>query len=383
MTNPDADGGGTGAAGRRRRFTVDALFADHRPQATGVADLPTAKEILLDRIEPDPDQPRRTFDPEKLDELAASIRIEGILQPIVVRYDAPRDTYVVVHGERRWRAARLAGLDRLPAIVREVPVGRRLIQQLMENIVRDDLNAVDRAGALRALKTQLNDAPWEDVAEAVGIRRSRLFQLLGTEKLPESIQDDIRSGRLSEKQSRALQGLAPAAREALRSVIMADGLPAAEAMRLGRELRAIGPSADVDAASAVIDRFRHQAPRVATPPVGTEPPLAPGSNDVRSRCKTSGRVGVGGGGVEPIVSLLREIRAAATDAPTASDALRRAADAAGAPAFAPDQIAAGVEALAWSLARLPAAAIGPEHPAFSALVALRDALDSLLPDSGP
>ena len=68
--------------------------------------------------------------------------------------------------------------------MREVPQDRRLVQQLMENIVRDDLNAVDRAAALRTLKTQLGDAPWEAVAEMVGIRRSRLFQLIGTEKLP-------------------------------------------------------------------------------------------------------------------------------------------------------------------------------------------------------
>ncbi|HEX5498132.1 MAG TPA: ParB/RepB/Spo0J family partition protein, partial [Thermomicrobiales bacterium] len=187
---------------RRKRFTVDALFADHRPQAVGVADLANAKEIRLDRIEPDPDQPRRTFDDEKLAELSASIRREGVLQPIAVRYDAGRDAYVVLHGERRWRAARDAGLEAIPALVRDVPAERRLLQQLMENIVRDDLNAVDRAAALRALKAQLGDATWETVAEAVGIRRSRLFQLLGTEKLPEPARDDIRAGRLSEKQSR-------------------------------------------------------------------------------------------------------------------------------------------------------------------------------------
>src|SRR5690606_32780504 len=110
----------------------------------------------------------------------ASIEREGVLQPIAVRYDAERDIYVVIHGERRWRAANLAGLKVIPAVVRDVPVERRLVQQLMENIVRDDLNAVDRAAALRALKSQLGDAPWEAVAEAVGIRRSRLFQLLGT-----------------------------------------------------------------------------------------------------------------------------------------------------------------------------------------------------------
>ncbi|MGH2559934.1 MAG: ParB/RepB/Spo0J family partition protein, partial [Thermomicrobiales bacterium] len=215
--SPAGAGASTAApANRKRRFTVDALFTDHRPQAVGVTDLATAKEIRLDRIEPDPDQPRRTFDEAKLGELVASIRIEGVLQPIVVRYDEKRDIYVVVHGERRWRASREVGLETIPAIVRDVPVERRLIQQLMENVVRDDLNAVDRAAALRALKGQLGDAPWDQVAEAVGIRRSRLFQLLGTEKLPDWIQEDIRAGRLSEKQSRALQRLPPGCQTALR-----------------------------------------------------------------------------------------------------------------------------------------------------------------------
>ena len=172
-------------APKRKRFSLDDLLGDTRPQAVGVTDLPTGKEIRLDRITGDPNQPRRTFDEERLAELAASIRIEGILQPIVVRYDNTRDIYVIIHGERRWRAAQTAGLAAIPAIVRDVPEERRLVQQLMENIVRDDLNAVDRAAALRALKSQLGDASWDTVAETVGIRRSRLFQLLGTEKLPE------------------------------------------------------------------------------------------------------------------------------------------------------------------------------------------------------
>ncbi len=224
-------------AARRRRFTVDSLFTDSRPQAVGVADLVEAKQINLDRIRSDPSQPRQTFDEEKLEELAASIRLEGVLQPIVVRYEPGRDIYIVVQGERRWRASRMAGLASIPAMVRDVPIERRLIQQLMENIVRDDLNALDRASALRALKVQLRDAPWEAVAEAVGIRRSRLFQLLGTEKLPETARDDIRAGRLSEKQSRALQGLPAAAQEALREAIITENIPAEEAARLARSLR--------------------------------------------------------------------------------------------------------------------------------------------------
>ena len=144
------------AEGRsRRRFTVDSLFADTRPQAAGTRDLADARLIDLARIHPDPAQPRRTFDPEKLEELAASIRLDGVLQPIAVRFDAENDRYVILHGERRWRASKLAGISEIPAIVRDVPVERRLAQQLMENVQREDLNAVDRAAALRALRSQI------------------------------------------------------------------------------------------------------------------------------------------------------------------------------------------------------------------------------------
>lgn len=234
---------------RSRRFTVDDLFTDTRPQATGVQDLADAREIDLNRIEPDPDQPRRTFDDDRLDELAASIRSEGVLQPIVVRYDADRDIYIVLHGERRWRASHRAGVKSIPALVRDVPEERRLLQQLMENVVREDLNAVDRAAGLRALKEQMGDVGWDRVAEAVGIKRSRLFQLLGTEKLPDSAQDDIRAGKLSEKQSRALQGLSPAHQEALRSLIVEENISAQLASKIARALKL----ADVDESASHAD----------------------------------------------------------------------------------------------------------------------------------
>ncbi|MCA9833399.1 MAG: ParB/RepB/Spo0J family partition protein [Thermomicrobiales bacterium] len=227
---------------RNRRFSVDDLFTDTRPQATGVSDLAEAKVIELVRIEPDPEQPRRHFDADRLMELADAIKAEGVLQPIVVRYDADRDIYVIVHGERRFRASKLAGKAEIPAIIRDVPAQRRLVQQLMENIVRDDLNAIDRAAALRALREQMDDAPWEEVAAAVGIKRSRLFQLLGTEKLPEAAQEDIQSGKLSEKQSRALQGLPAAQQEALRALMVERGIQAATAMKIAQALKTYSES---------------------------------------------------------------------------------------------------------------------------------------------
>jgi ParB family transcriptional regulator, chromosome partitioning protein len=342
--------GGRPAPRGKRRFTVDALFADHRPQAVGVEDLPTAKEIRLERIEADPDQPRRTFDPERLAELAASIRREGVLQPIAVRYDAPRDVYVVVHGERRLRAAREAGLTAIPAIVRDVPEDRRLVQQLMENVVREDLNAVDRAAALRALKAQLDDAPWETVAEAVGIRRSRLFQLLGTEKLPDAVRDDIRAGKISEKQSRALQGLPPAHQEALREAIARHGLAADEAMRVAREIKRAEIAEDAALASAFIDAIR--AEPAAKP---REDPLSEAAG------------------------LFAAIEAAAAGERGADAALAATAAAIHAPAFDGDRLRGEVLALARTLARTPAAELVPGGAAYMPLAMLRATLNALLP----
>jgi ParB family chromosome partitioning protein len=335
------------APARRRRFTVDALFTDSRPQAVGVSDLPTAKEILLDRIAPDPDQPRRTFDEAKLAELTASIQIEGVLQPIVVRYEEGRDIYVIVHGERRWRASRAAGLPSIPALVREVPEERRLIQQLMENIVRDDLNAIDRAAALRALKSQLGDVPWEQVAEAVGIRRSRLFQLLGTEKLPEHIQADIRAGRISEKQSRALQGLPVGHQEALRDVIIADDLPADEAMRLARELKSQKIADDPGAAADALARFR--APRTF----------------VNTR-------------EDELGLLLSAVADAASGGSGNRAALKRLADERELAPFDEDRLVNETLALARSLARTPRTELRPGSSTFAALAALYGALDAAL-----
>lgn len=330
----------------KRRFTVDALFEDGRAQAVGVTDLPTAKEIRLDRIVPDPAQPRRSFDPARLEELAASITLEGVLQPIVVRYDLEADRYVIVHGERRWRASNEAGQKTIPAIVREVDDTHRLIQQMMENILREDLNAVDRAQALRALKAQMEDASWEQVAAAVGIRRSRLFQLLGTEKLPEPFQEDIRTGRLSEKQSRALQGLSPEAQIALRDAIVADDLSAEIAMKLARALKVA------------------QAQPGALPPVlllgelrGKLPPPPP-------EVSTS--------------VLLKAVSAAATGTASDRKQLSELAEAAWAAPYDQERFEFQVAALARSLARMPSAELRSGRPANTLLIELAATLRSLI-----
>jgi ParB family transcriptional regulator, chromosome partitioning protein len=248
-------------SGRRRRFSVDALFTDTSPRGAGVTDLVDAKQIDIDRIQPDPSQPRKDFNDDALAELAASIRLDGILQPIAVRYDNEQDTYVILHGERRWRAARMAGLGSLPAIVRDVPEERRLVQQLVENVVREDLNVLDRAAALRALKVQMNDAPWERVAEAVGIRRSRLFQLLGTEKLDDTLQSALRQGIVSEKQTRAAQSLPGEAQHELGSALLDGSLAPHDLEAAARERKPPSPASRARKAAGtdalVSDTLRH------------------------------------------------------------------------------------------------------------------------------
>ena len=173
----------------------------------GVYPLAMAKEIRLDRIQPDPDQPRRTWDEERLDELAASIREQGILQPIVVEYIDAGNYFRLVHGERRWRAAQKAGLQTIPAIIGKVDDNTRLVRQLIENIQREDLNDVDRAQALKQLKVNLGSPSWDVIADKVGISKRRVLQLVDITKLPEQIQENIRSGELTEKHGRAAKML--------------------------------------------------------------------------------------------------------------------------------------------------------------------------------
>lgn len=338
---------------RRKRFSLDDLLGDTRPQAVGVTDLPTAKEIQLERILADPLQPRQTFDGERLEELAESIRIEGVLQPIVVRYDKDRDTYVIVHGERRWRAAQAAGLASIPALVRDVPEDRRLVQQLMENIVRDDLNAVDRAAALRVLRTQMGNAPWDRVAETVGIRRSRLFQLLGTEKLSEGVQSDIRAGRLSEKQSRALQGLPSEHQRALRDAILADDLPADTAMAIARHLKSDRVDNNLDAAACAIARIRDLLTNVKA-----------AKEDVPVDAE--------------LLSLLAAIARLDGGGSAARVTLTRLADWNGFEAFDSERLLDEMYALAQTLSRIPKSRAHSAGETRTALIALREAVSGLL-----
>jgi ParB family transcriptional regulator, chromosome partitioning protein len=158
----------------------------------------------IEQIRPNKNQPRKHFAPDKLDELAASIREQGIIQPLVV---TQKDGFFeIIAGERRWRASQKAGLHEVPVVIREASDAVVLELALIENIQRQDLNAIEEAEAYRSLVEQFSISQ-EDVARRVGKSRTAVTNALRLLKLPESIQHDIIEERLSMGHARALLAL--------------------------------------------------------------------------------------------------------------------------------------------------------------------------------
>ncbi len=172
----------------------------------GVRQLEGARVIAIDRLRPDPTQPRRDMDGQALEQLAESIRQEGVLQPLLVRYCYEEDDFMIIAGERRYRAALLAGATEVPAVVKNIDGTRRYVLQLMENLQREDLNAVDKGRALDHLKT-IMPGNWQQMADLVGLTRRRVEQLRALPRLPAPLQDAVRANRITEDHARTISRL--------------------------------------------------------------------------------------------------------------------------------------------------------------------------------
>jgi ParB family transcriptional regulator, chromosome partitioning protein len=177
--------------------------------------------IRIDDIDPNPVQPRRVFEPERLRELANSIRVLGIIQPIVVRPSGPR--YQLVTGERRWRAAKLAGLEIIPAVVKEIADERLLEITLVENIQREDLNPIETALAFDRLARELN-LSHEQIGERTGKDRSTITNLLRLLQLPLDLQALVATRRLSQGHARCLLGIPAELQREVAEKVVAQGL---------------------------------------------------------------------------------------------------------------------------------------------------------------
>lgn len=163
------------------------------------------RQLPVAAIKPNPDQPRRRFDPKSISQLAASLAEAGVIQPLVVRR-LDDDDYELIVGERRWRAAQEAGLDTVPALVRDAPDAAELLQTaLIENVAREDLNPVDEARALATLVEDLGVSK-QEIGRRVGRSRSAVSNLIRLLELPDETLDLIESRELSEGHGRAILG---------------------------------------------------------------------------------------------------------------------------------------------------------------------------------
>jgi ParB family chromosome partitioning protein len=228
---------------------LSALLGDEKIPAAVVAE--AGSEIDIDLIEPNPQQPRTRFADENLEELARSIRSNGIVQPILVRRSG--SGYQIIAGERRWRAAQRVGLHRVPVVVRDVADDKLLELALIENIQRQELNPIEEAHAYRNLIDSIG-LTQEMVAERVGKERSVITTSLRLLRLPSDVQSSIAEGLLSAGHGRALlmANDPDAQREVARNAIE-SGWSVRETERAIKRIRRPGGSSETEKATKVLD----------------------------------------------------------------------------------------------------------------------------------
>ncbi len=211
---------------------MDAPSPDAGDSAGSAASESALRSIPVGEIDPNPEQPRRHFSAEHLEDLANSIRRHGVLQPVVVRRAGNR--YELLVGERRWRASRAAGLETIPAVISDVDSDERLELAIVENVQRQDLNPIELAHAYRSLADR--GATQEQIGQRVGLERSSVANHLRLLDLSRDLQSDVESGRLSMGHAKALlQTSSPERRRLLRDRIVAEQLSVRDVEQLARE----------------------------------------------------------------------------------------------------------------------------------------------------
>ena len=219
---------GRGGLGRG----LESLFEDAAPSFESDTRIET---LPLREIEPDPGQPRKTFDDETLAELSASIAEHGLLQPIAVR-PKPSGGYLIVAGERRWRTSRMAGLTEVPVIVKDVTDEQAMELALVENLQREDLDPVEEAAGIRELMTRC-DLTQEQAARKLGKSRSALANSLRLLSLPETVLELLKSGFITIGHAKVVLGLpAPELQEEAAQMIADNQLNVRQAEALCKKL---------------------------------------------------------------------------------------------------------------------------------------------------
>jgi ParB family transcriptional regulator, chromosome partitioning protein len=216
---------------------LEALIpgTDAEDKGPGGASAEGVRSLPLARLKANPDQPRRSFSEASLAELASSLRTHGLIQPILVE-ETGEGSFLIVAGERRFRAAKLAGLAEVPVIVRSFTPEKRLEIALIENVQREDLNPVEEAEAYRSLMA-MGGRSQEEVADVVGKSRSAVANSLRLLRLPESVLAALRDGSLSAGHAKALLSVVdPARRDILFARVIAEGISVREAEAGAQEL---------------------------------------------------------------------------------------------------------------------------------------------------
>ncbi len=224
---------------------LGALIPESEMESVAEGGAGGIRTLPIGKLRPNPDQPRRSFDEAALAELANSLKNHGVIQPILAE-DAGDGSYLIVAGERRYRAAKIAGLAELPVIVRSFDPQRRLEIALIENVQREDLNPVEEAEAYRSLMA-LGSRSQEEVADVVGKSRSAVANAMRLLKLPEPMLAALRDGGMTAGHARAvLSVIDPGRRELLFARVVAEGISVREAEAAAAELNA-PPSRRADA----------------------------------------------------------------------------------------------------------------------------------------